>query len=127
MSNKKRDSKLFGNMPVVTVEAAAASGSKQQRQRTPNVDVAVGEKKEAETLTIPIEQYPSFMTKTEILAYREYMIQQFPELFDINGLKDDKASEVPFLALTRPARFFANLINTKLSEEDKKKQEKLLD
>jgi hypothetical protein len=79
MSNKKRDSKLFGNMPVVTVEAAAASGSKQQRQRTPNVDVAVGEKKEAETLTIPIEQYPSFMTKTEILAYREYMIQQFPE------------------------------------------------
>lgn len=77
-----------------------------------------------ESLIIPIESWPTRMNKSELKAYKEYQRSQFPELFEIKNIENDRASEVPFLKLTKPDRIFASFLETavKIQEEEKKKK-----
>lgn len=77
-----------------------------------------------ESLIIPLEAWPTKMNKNELKAFKEYQRNQFPELFEIKNVENDKFSEVPFLKLTKPARIFASFLETaiKIQEDEKKKK-----
>lgn len=106
----KVNDKLTNEEPVVKTEAS--------------FDVTVEiTAKIPESLIIPIEEWPTKMSKNELRAYKEYQRSQFPELFDIKA-ENDKFSDVPFLKLTKPARMFATFLDNavKIQEEEKKKK-----
>jgi len=125
MSNKKWDDKALGSTPVIIVESDSVSGSKQiGSNRTASVEVII--KPHTKNILIPIEEFSGFMSMEELQSYREFMLQQFPDLFDVHGLQNDKASEVPFLALTKSARIFANLLETNIKLQEKQDKERIL-
>jgi hypothetical protein len=79
-----------------------------------------------EKIIIPIEDWPTKLTNTEMVAYRQYKQQEFPELFETKKCEDDKASEVPCLALTKPARIFSALLETSIKFQREEKKKKLI-
>lgn len=135
MSNKKWDDGLLDDLQIVVLDAADLSGSNKTRsidiQEEPGnkktkVEVTVRKPKKNQSLIVPLEEYAGYMNPSEEKAYRDYKRQQFPELFDVQGLEDDKASEVPSLALTRPARIFATLLEAKMKEQEQELKNKVV-
>ena len=135
MSNKKWDSENVKDVSIVVLGNKSLSGSsvttkeidvKKTQNINPKLDLKFEKvNKIKESLIVPIEEWPSKMTKSELVAYKEYKRQEFPELFEIKGLDNDKSSEVPFLALIRPARIFATLLQTSVRKQLEKNKNKI--
>lgn len=133
MSDKKRSDEPL--IEIVVLNVVELSGSDKNHsinvQEEPsntntNVEVMLRKSKKNQSLIIPIKDCVAYMSPNNEKAYSNYKLQQFPEIFDIKGLEDDKASEVPFLALTRSTRFFVTLLEAKTKEQEQGLKNKML-